>query len=146
MKIENKIRLEIRKLVFEVFSKSMGLGSGFDDDEGQKPTKMHNWLGSKNSSRKPYTEKEVVEIIGKAMIDDDWDIVNEIYINLSTKNNISKELEKFTSMLGDAIHNNSWHELSVARKFLKDSVPSSVPQKPLDPDEFTRAFDEFHNN
>jgi len=126
MKTENKIRLEIRKLVSEVFGKSMGLGSGFDDEEGQKPTKMHNWLGSKISSRKPYTAEEIVNIIGESMIDEDWDMINNVYVNLSTKNKISPELQEFASMLGDAIHNNNWHEVSVARKFLKDNMTASM--------------------
>jgi len=118
MKIENKIRLEIRKLVFEVFSKSMGLGSGFDDDELNKKSKMAGWLDKKPTSRALYSDVTIKKMLDDAILMDDWDIVNDIVNNVSFRKlgHVPKEIEDLGNSLANATNESNWHKVSIARK------------------------------
>jgi hypothetical protein len=150
---ENQIRLEIRKLVSEVFSKGLGLGSGFDDEDLNKKSKMAGWLDKKPTSRTLYSAETIKEMLDDAILMDDWDIINDIVNNVSFRKlgYVPEEIEDLGDSLADASNESSWHKVALARKQFKNYVPSSINENLLNempafyPYNFTdiKTFDEL---
>jgi len=131
---ENKIRLEIRKLVSEVFGRSMGLGSGFEDDDSESfddKSKMAGWLDKKPTSRALYSVDVLKKMLDDAILLDDWSIIRDIINNVSFKKlgHIPAGIEQLGDSLTDASNEESWHKVALARKEFKNYMASNLNEE-----------------
>jgi hypothetical protein len=124
----------LRKLVKEHIEEMFDQDSSNWETAHDKESEGSKWLDKKMTSRELYPSSVILKKLDEAIMSDDWDIIHDITNNISFKKVgvVPPAVEELGSELSEAIFEEDWHKVSVARKKFKDYLSTTLSESVID--------------